>query len=129
MAAKKKVAKKVRNKSVVERFEGTIVEQPIVIVNKTFLAGLGLATKFQSDFEAKFDELAEDGEKVRNKAQNSAVSYRDQVIGRFKTAQKKVTKRVESAVNTVLDYSPVATTDDIKKLNAKLDKVLGQIAK
>jgi len=129
MTAKKKVAKKVRSKSVVERFEGTIVEQPIVIVNKTFLAGLGLATKFQSGFEAKFDELADDGEKVRNKAQDSAVSYRDQVIGRFKSAQKKVTKRVESAVNTVLDYSPVATTDDIKKLNAKLDRVLGHIAK
>lgn len=129
MAAKKKMAKKVRSKSIAERFEGTIVEQPIVIVNKTFLAGLGLATKFQSDFETKFDELAEDGEKVRNKAQDSAVSYRDQVIGRFKSAQEKVTKRVESAVNTVLDYSPVATTDDIKKLNAKLDRVLGQIAK
>ena len=44
--------------SIVDRFEGTIIEQPIVIANKTFLAGLGLASQVQTEFDAKFEELA-----------------------------------------------------------------------
>ena len=65
--------KKTANITFVDRFKGTFVEQPIEVVNKTFLAGLGLAKQFQSGFEAKFNELAKDGAAVRSKAQKSAI--------------------------------------------------------
>ena len=130
MAAQKTATKlKAQAKSIVDRFEGTIVEQPIIIANKAFLAGLGLASQAQSDFDKKFDALAKEGEKVRDQAQDSFENMNDRVIKQVKATRKEVTKRAESAVQTVLDYSPVATTSDLKKLDRKLDKVLAQVAK
>jgi polyhydroxyalkanoate synthesis regulator phasin len=130
MAAQKTATKlKAQAKSIVDRFEGTIVERPIIIANKAFLAGLGLASQAQSDFDKKFDALAKDGAKVRDQAQDSFEDLNDRVIKRVKATRRDVTKRAESAVNTVLEYSPIATTSDLKKLDRKLDKVLAQVAK
>ncbi len=130
MAAQKTATKlKAQAKSIVDRFEGTIVERPIIIANKAFLAGLGLASQAQSDFDKKFDALAKDGAKVRDQAQDSFEDLNDRVIKRVKATRREVTKRAESAVNTVLEYSPIATTSDLKKLDRKLDKVLAQVAK
>ena len=120
---------KAQARSIVDRFEGTIVERPIVIANKTFLAGLGLASQAQSDFDAKFEALAKDGAKVRDQAQDSLDDFSNRVIKQVKATRKEVTKRAEAAVKTVLDYSPVATTSDLKKLDRKLTNVLAQVAK
>ena len=128
-AAKTATKLKVQAKSIVDRFEGTIVERPIIIANKAFLAGLGLASQAQSDFDTKFEALAKDGEKVRNQAQDSLDDFGDRVVKQVKATRKQVTKRAESAVKTVLEYSPVATSADLKKLDRKLNKVLEQIAK
>ena len=130
MAAQKTATKlKAQAKSIVDRFEGTIVERPIIIANKAFLAGLGFASQAQSDFDKKFDALAKDGEKVRDQAQDSFEDLNDRVIKRVKATRKEVTKRAESAVSTVLEYSPIATTSDLKKLDRKISKVLSEIAK
>jgi poly(hydroxyalkanoate) granule-associated protein len=118
-----------RSKSIVDRFEGTIVERPITIANKTFLAGLGLASKVQSDFDAKFEELAKDGEKVRREVRGSFDSLSERVQKEVEAKRKEVTKRAESAVKTVLEYLPVATTNDLSKLDRKLDKVLAEVAR
>jgi len=130
MAATKKTHElESKAKSIVDRFEGTIIEQPIIIANKAFLASLGLASQVQTDFDAKFEELAKDGAKVRNQAKGSIDSLSDKVLKQVKATRKQVSKRAESAVNTVLEHSPVATTNDLNKLNRKLDKVLAEIAK
>lgn len=115
--------------SIVDRFEGTIIERPIIIANKTFLAGLGLASQVQSDFDAKFEELAKEGAKVRKQGRSSLDSMSDRVRKEFEAKRKEVTKRTESAMKTVLEYSPVATTSELKKLERKLDKVLAEVAK
>ena len=130
MAATTKTRKSTSKvESIVDRFEGTIIEQPIVIANKTFLAGLGLASQVQSDFDAKFEELAKDGAKVRKEARGSLDSMSDRLMKQVDETRKEVSKRAETAMNTVLEYSPVATTSDLKKLNRKLDKVLAEMAK
>ncbi|MDH3531871.1 MAG: phasin family protein [Gammaproteobacteria bacterium] len=130
MAARKKaVTKKAKARTIADRFEGTIIEQPIVIANKTFLASLGLASQVQADFDAKFEALAKDGEKVRKQAQDSLGSLRNKLFDQVKTTRDEITKRVESAVSTVLEHTPVATTGDVEKLNKKLDKMLVQVAK
>ncbi len=118
-----------RMQSIVARFEGTIVERPIIIANKTFSAGLGFASKVQSDFEAKFEELAKSGEKVRREARGNLDSLSDRVLKQIETKRKEVAKRAESTLQTVLDYTPVATTSDLKKLERKLDKVLAEVAR
>ena len=118
-----------RTWSIVDRFEGTIVERPIVIANKTFLAGIGFASKVQSDFEAKFEELAKSGEKVRREARGNLDNLGERLRKQVEAKRKEVAKRAESTLKTVLDYSPVATTSDLKKLERKLDKVLAEVAR
>jgi len=130
MTGTKKTRKaELQAKSIVDRFEGTIVEQPIIIANKAFLAGLGFASQVQSDFDAKFEELAKEGEKVRKQGRGSFDSLSDRVFKEIEARRKEVTKRAESAVKTVLEHTPVATTNELKKLDRKLDKVLAEIAK
>ena len=130
MAAQKKARTlQAQSQSLVDRFDGTIIEQPIIVANKAFLAGLGFASQLQSDFDAKFEALAKDGEKVRNEAQNSFESLSDRLLQQVDATRKQVSKRAGAAVSTVLEYSPVATTSDLKKLNRKLDKVLAQVTK
>ena len=130
MTVTKKTRKaELQAKSIVDRFEGTIIEQPIIIANKAFLAGLGFASQVQSDFDAKFEELAKEGEKVRKQGRGSFDSLSDRVLKEFEAKRKEVTKRAESAVKTVLEHTPVATTNELKKLDRKLDKVLAEVAK
>jgi len=130
MATKRKTkTNKTWISAVEDRFQGTVVEQPIAVANKAMLAGLGFATQFRANFEAKYDEFAVDGEKVRDQVENSIQGLQNRVAGRVKSRRKQVVKGVESAVNTVLDYTPVAKSSDIKKLNTKLDKVLLKVAK
>ncbi len=134
MAAKKTAkSKTTKTPTIVDRFEGTIVEKPIVIANKTFLAGLGLLEQARSDFEAKFEAYAKDGQKLRKQVsketEGSISSLRNQVETRVKSTRDQIAKRVESAVSTILEYTPVATTGDIEKLNKKLDQVLVRVAK
>ena len=134
MAAKKTArSKTTKNRTIVDRFEGTIVEKPIVIANKTFLASLGLFEQARTGFEAKFEAYAKDGQKLRKQVtketESSISSLRNQVETRVKSTRNQVAKRVESAVSTILEYTPVATTGDIEKLNKKLDQVLVRVAK
>lgn len=130
MATKTKTRKSgSQAKSLMDRFEGTIIERPIVIANKTFLAGLGLASQVQTTFDAKFEELAKDGAKVRNQARGTVDSFGDRIAKQVRNTGKEVTKRAESAMTTVLEHTPVATTSELKKLNRKLDKVLAEVAK
>jgi hypothetical protein len=68
-------------------------------------------------FEAWIDILAKDGEKVRDEAQRTFDSYSEKLIKQFKATRTEATKRVDSALQTVLDYSPIATTGDLKKLD------------
>lgn len=116
-------------KSIVARLEGTVLEQPIAGAKKTFYAGIGLADRARNEFETQFNALAADGEKARDRAQESAAHWREQVAGNAKTARQNMSNRVNETVHKILEYSPVATTDDVKKLNEKLDKVLAMVAK
>lgn len=88
--AKKRVTKTTarprKAKSIFERMEDTVLGQPIRIVNKAFLASLGVVAtvqseieKFQTDFEKTFDRLVKDGEKVRNRYRKEFKGFRKDV--------------------------------------------------
>jgi polyhydroxyalkanoate synthesis regulator phasin len=130
MAAKKKArAKETLLSSIVDRFDGTIVEHPIAVANKALLAGLGLVKQYQADLQGKYDDLAKDGETVRDQVEDSIGSLQSRVVGQLKSKRNQVEKSVTSAFGAILDYAPVAKTSDIEKLNHKLDKVLSQVAR
>lgn len=130
MVAKKKArSKETLVSSIVDRFDGTIVEQPIAAANKAVLAGLGLAKQFQADLQKKYDDLVIDGETVRDQVEGSIENLQSRVVGQIKSKRNQVEKGVTSAFGAILDYAPVAKTSDIEKLNHKLDKVLSQVAR
>ena len=118
------VKKKTKDTSILRRFDGTIVERPIEIAKKTFLASLSLANQFQNSLESNFEKLAKDGEKVRDDASRSVDKLRSGFVNRVDGVRNDLTQRLDSVLGTVLEYSPVATTKDVQDLNSKLDKAL-----
>ena len=96
---KKVVARKVAKKSVLQQLEESPVGQPILIADKAFLAGIGLVSqvvglisKVRSDFDAKFDELAKDGEVVRNKYQASMTKAGERAYDRVNKLLEQVNR-------------------------------------
>ena len=106
------------------RLDGTILEQPFAAANKAFLASIGLADQVVTGFGQKFD-----GEKVRDRAKKSADQLRKDAGSNFDTATKNLKERADKVVASILSMSPVATSNDVDALNAKLDKVLAEVAK
>ena len=124
-------------------FAGTVLEQPFASANKAFLASIGFAEKVRTDveaqfgtFEARYNALAKDGEKVRNRARKTADDARKDAVSSAQSARKNVEKRFkdvekrfETTIDSFLAKTPVATSKDVAKLNRKLDKVLAEVAK
>ena len=86
VAKRKKVTRKAKPKSVFDMLEDSVVGTPIKIANRTFLASLGLVstmqtefTKFQTDFEKKFEKLVKDGEKARDRYRKEFMGFREDV--------------------------------------------------
>lgn len=132
----KKVAKKTRlaskkskSSSLIEKLEDTVISQPIAIANKAFLASLGLAVTIQSDFSKRVDELAKDGEVVRDEYQASFDKFRDGLVNQAKENRDRALGRARSFAKFVADSFPLATDDDVQELEQKLDKVLVEVAK
>ena len=126
---KKTRTKKTRASSTIDPIEGTIIERPIAAANQAAQAGLGLATQLWTSLEVKYEDYARDGEKVRNQIEGSIDGLQNRISGQIKKSRSKVEKRVAKALNTILDYSPIAKASDVDKLNAKLNKALLEIAK
>jgi len=83
---RKTATRKAKPKSVFEMLEDSVVGKPIKVANRTFLASLGLVstmqtefTKFQTDFEKKFEKLVKDGEKARNRYRKEFKGFREDV--------------------------------------------------
>lgn len=129
MASKTKTKTAKTATAAVSRIEGTILEQPIAVANKAFLASIGFADQIVTGFGEKLDEFAADGEKVRDRAKKSADEFAKDAGGNFDTVQKNLKKRADQIVESILSMSPVATSSDVHALNAKLDKVLAEVAK
>jgi acetylglutamate kinase len=125
------VARKAKSttRTIADRFDGTVLEQPVVVANKTFLAGLGLAHQIWTGFGARFDACASDGEKIRQRATKQVESFRKDANSNIDTARENAIRQVNQVVQKVLSVSPVATSSDIDALNAKLDKVMAAVAK
>jgi polyhydroxyalkanoate synthesis regulator phasin len=120
---------KSRTPPVVERFHGTVLERPAAALDKAYFASVGLADRFWAGFGTRFDELASDGEEVRRCAIAEAESLRQDVLSNVDTARKNVIKRADQVLERILSVSPVATTNDVDALNAKLDKVTAAVAR
>ena len=125
----KTAVKKTRAPSFYEKIEGTMIGQPIVIANKAFLASLGLVATVSSDFVKRVDELAKDGEVVRDEYQASLEKFRGDVMSQISEGRERAAGRARKFAKIVTDSFPLATDDDVQELEQKIDKVLVEVAK
>jgi hypothetical protein len=109
---RKTAVKKAKPKTVFDMLEDSFVGRPIKIVNRTFLASLGLVstmqtefTKFQTDFEKKFEKLVKDGEKTRDRYRAEFKDFRkdvrdfgEDVVEDVVEVKDRVVENVKSAV-------------------------------
>lgn len=118
--AKKRVTKKTARpkkvESIFDRMEDTVLGQPIKIVNRTFLASLGVVAtmqtefeKFQSEFEKTFDRLVKDGEKAR---------------ARYRREFKGMRKDVREFSEDVREYGEDLVEDIVEDVVEAKDKVV-----
>lgn len=128
-AAKKTTTKRTKAPTFYEKIEGTMIGQPIVIANKAFLASLGLVATVSSDFVKRVDELAKDGEVVRDEYQASFEKFRSDVMNQIKESRERAAGRTRKFTKFVADSFPLATDDDVQELEQKIDKVLVEVAK
>ena len=113
---KRSSARTKKAKSVFDRLEDSFVGTPVKVANRTFLASLGVVatvqtelTKFQSDFEKKFEKLVKDGEKARNR-------YRKEFKG-FKKDAKEFREDVR-------EYGEDLVEDIVEEVVEAKDKVV-----
>jgi len=123
------MAKKTQASVIRDQFDGTIIERPIEAANKAALAGIGLAAQLRNHVASQYDDFVRDGEKVRDRFEDSLDDLQNRVTDQVKTKRNQVEMRVTRTLKTVLDHSPIATSSDVDKLNTKFDKVLLQLTK
>ena len=110
---RKAAPKKAKPKTAFEMLEDSFVGTPIKIVNRTFLASLGLVStmqseleRFQSDFEKKFDQLVKDGEKARDRYRRGFKGFRedikefgDEVVDEVVEVKDKIVENVRAVAD------------------------------
>lgn len=136
MSSKKSATKKTparKTPTFMDKMEDSIIGQPIAIANKAFLASLGLIVTVRSDLSKKIDELAKDGETVRDEYQASFEKFRKDLQKQADERRKRAAKRARSFAESIADSFPLATDSDVQeledKIDRKLDKVLVEVAK
>jgi len=82
--------RKTPEKSLFETLQESPVGRPFIIVNKVFLASLGLVATIQTGFSSKFDEFVKDGEVVRDKYQESFTKLRQDFVKQGSTDKDRV---------------------------------------
>ncbi|MCP4300751.1 MAG: hypothetical protein GY783_09220 [Gammaproteobacteria bacterium] len=114
VTTRKRVAKKAKPKTVFEMLEDSVVGKPIKIANRTFLASLGLVstmqtefTKFQTDFEKKFEKLVKDGEKARARYRADFKEFSEDV----KDFGEDIVEEVVEVKDRVVENVKSATAD------------------
>jgi polyhydroxyalkanoate synthesis regulator phasin len=91
-------------------------------LDKLMLAGLGAMSMTREKAEEIFDEYVEKGKAQRT---NKDSFVRD-LMDRAEKSRKEMEKTIHDQVEKALVNQPIATKDDIKRLETKLDLLLAK---
>lgn len=98
--AKKKVSKK----TLFDRLDDSVLGTPIKVVNRTFLAGLGVISNVrdeidsaQTEWDKRFKKLVKDGEKARDGIEADWSDFRKDVEKQFTEVKDRVLETVRPA--------------------------------
>lgn len=89
------------------------------VFKRIFLTGLGAVAVTAEKAGEMIDELVKKGELTFEQGKEIAKEYME----KFGTQMQEFDKKVESAVSNVLSGMNIATKDDLKKLQDKLDQL------
>lgn len=89
------------------------------VFKRIFLTGLGAVAVTAEKAGEMIDELVKKGELTFEQGKEMAKEYRE----KFGTQMQGLDKKVENAVSSVLSSMNIATKDDLKKLQDKLDQL------
>ena len=89
-------------------------------LDKLMLAGLGALSMTREKAEEIFDEYVEKG-KAERKNRDSFVKN---LMDRAEKSRKDIEKVISEQLEKALAKQPLATKEDIKRVEAKLDKLL-----
>lgn len=91
-------------------------------LDKVMLAGLGAMSMTKEKAEAIFDEYVEKG-----KAQKEhRAGFVKEVMDHAEKAKADLEKVVSEQLEKAMSKQPLATKDDIKRIEAKLDELLAK---
>ena len=91
-------------------------------LDKLMLAGLGAVSMTRERAEKIFDEYVSRG-KVEKEARSGFVK---EVVDTAEKTRKDFEKLISEQVHKTVDKLELATRDDIKRLEEKLDRLLGK---
>lgn len=91
-------------------------------LDKIMLAGLGALSMTKEKAEEIFDEYVEKG---KAKKENRSGFVQD-LMDRAEKTKSDVEKVISKQIDKALSKQPMATKDDIKRIEAKLDQLLAK---
>lgn len=91
-------------------------------LDKMVLAGLGAISMTKEKAEEIFDEYVEKGKAQRENKAGFVKDLMDQAEKAKSDLEKVVSEQIEKA----MEKQPIATKDDIKRIEAKLDQLLAK---
>lgn len=89
------------------------------LIEKGISLGLGLFTMTREKAEEVVDKLIEKGEISREEASGAL----DDLLNRAEKEKKELEKRINTSMENTLKNFNLATKDEIKELNQKLDDI------
>lgn len=86
------------------------------LIQKSLLAGIGLALKTKDEVES----LAKDLNKKLNLSEKDGKKFIDELQQRYDEAQSKLEQRVEKSVKELLKKADIVTQDELKALKKEI---------
>ena len=91
-------------------------------LDKLMLAGLGAMSMTKEKAEEIFDEYVEKGKAEKEQRSGFVKDLMDRADKSKKDLEKLISEQIEKA----MEKQPMATKDDVKRIEAKLDQLLSK---
>lgn len=94
-------------------------------LKKGMALGLGLAVTSKEQAEKMIDELVKKGELTRQESSE----FMDDLLRKGKESQKDIDEKIQKRFNRLVEDLHVATKEDVKALEIRLDQLEKQLKK
>jgi polyhydroxyalkanoate synthesis regulator phasin len=98
------------------KIEEKIMPDPINLIKKTMLTGIGLALKTWDEVE----DLAKELEKRGKMTETEGRKFIDELQARYEDAQGKLEQRVEESVKRMLKKADIVTSEELKGIKREI---------